>query len=273
MTTLEIPIIVSSSSAAGAVNKSDDGSTFEILLEDPIQIPNAVSSVTVQVDEATIWWTTPNISIDLNNNKFYILHLTVDYIVTIPDGLYSLTDLNNTLNREMEMEIGVAGLVTFEADNPTQKVNISINQAGTQISFTQANTFRDLIGFNSQVIPSTGITTGVFNQIGDNVAAFNSIEYFLIHSDITTRGIRVNNKYSQTIAQVLIDVNPGSQIVSRPFNPPKSPAWELKGAIRNRIRFWLTDQADNLINTNGEDWSARIIIKYTQSVADQFDDR
>lgn len=273
MTTHEIAIIVSSSLAAGAINRTPDGSSFEIFLEDPIQIPKNVSSVTVEVQEATIWWTIPNISAALGNNKFYILHLAVNYVITIPDGLYSLTDLNSTLNRELETATGLSGLVSLEADNPTQKVNIQINQAGTQLDFTPADTFRDIIGFNSQLIPAGGITTGVFNQLGDVVAAFNTIDYFLIHSDLTTRGIRVNNTYSQTIAQVLIDVNPGSQIVSRPFNPPKSGAWELMGAIRNRIRFWLTDQADNLVNTNNEDYSARVIIKYTESVADQFEDK
>lgn len=269
MTTHEIPIIVSSSTAAGAINKSADGSSFEIFLEDPLQIPRNVSSVTVEVQEATVWWVIPNISAALGNNKFYILHLGVNYVITIPDGLYELTDLNTTLNRQLQTATTFSGLVTLTADNPTQKVNITINQAGTQLNFMPADTFRDIIGFNSQLIPSGGITTGVFNQLGDNVAAFNTIDYFLIHSDIIIRGIRVNNIYSQTIAQVLIDQPPGSQIISRPFNPPVSGAWELSGSIRNRLRFWLTDQANNLVNTNNENWSARIIIKYTESVADQ----
>lgn len=259
----EIPIIASSSFEAGALNKSADGSMFEIILEDPIRIPNGMSSVSVQVQEASVWWTIPNISVALGNNKYYVEHLTVPYVVTVPDGLYSLSDLNTTLDRELETLSGFAGLVTFESDNPTQKVNIQINQAGTRIDFQPADTPRDILGFDSQLVPVL-VTTGVFHQLGDNVAAFNTIDYFLLHSDLITKGIRVNNNYYQTIAQILIDVEPGSQIISRPFNPPKSPAWELMGSIRNRIKFWLTDQNNNPVNTNTEDFSCRLVIKYVE---------
>ena len=69
MNIFEIPIIVSSSFEAGAVNKTDIGSTFDILLEQPIIFPGDLINCTVQVDEATVWWVIPNISENLGNNK------------------------------------------------------------------------------------------------------------------------------------------------------------------------------------------------------------
>jgi hypothetical protein len=99
--------------------------------------------------------------------------------------------------------------------------------------------------------------------LSDNVAALNQIDYFLIHSDLVSRGVRINNTYNQTIAQVLITATPGSQIVSTPFNPPHSQAPELIGAKRSRISFWLTDQSNNLVNTNNENWSARLVVRYS----------
>ncbi len=221
MNQYEQVVIATSSTLAGAVNKSENGSQFEIVLAEPLIFPNDLINCTIQVDEATIWWTIPNISDSLNNNKFYITHLTIPYIITIPNGLYSVTDLQIALDRELFATIGISGLVTLEADNSTQKTSLTINQAGTQIDFTPVDTFRNILGFNSQLVPAL-VSTGIYTQLSDNVAAFNSIDYFLIHSDIVDQGIRTNNIFTQTIYQVLIDVAPGSQIVSREFNPPKN---------------------------------------------------
>lgn len=258
----EIPIIVSSNPADGATSVSADGSSFELILEDPIQIPSDVRAVDILVQEATVWWVIPNI-ITGTNDTFYLEHLTIPYVAVIPQGLYDLTGLQAAAEREIVAAGAPSGLFTFTADGATQKVLITLNQAGTQLDFTQADTFRDIIGFNSQLVPAAP-SVGVFTQLADNIAAFNVVDFFLIHSDLVPRGIRVNNTYSQAIAQVLIDVPPGSQIVSRPFNPPSSPAWDLIGSIRSRIKFWLTDQSDNLVNTNNEFWTARIIIRYTE---------
>lgn len=262
MDTHEIPIIVSSDPNAGALNVSADGSSFEVNLEDPIRIPRDAKSVDVIVQEATVWWVIPNI-ITGQNDKFYLEHLATPYVATIPQGLYDLSGLQTAAEREIVAVGAPAGLFNFIADEPTQKVVIRFNQAGTQIDFTQADTFRGLMGFNSQLVPLAP-SVGIYTQLADNEAAFNVVDYFLIHSDLVSRGIRINNTYNQTISQVLIDVPPGSQIVSRPFNPPPSPAWSLIGDIRKSLRFWITDQNNAPVNTVGEAWSARIIIRYTE---------
>ena len=261
----EIPLLVSSDVNAGAENKSADGSTFYITLDEPLIVPRDARSVDIQVQEATVWWVIPNV-ITGTNDEFTIEEGgNAPFTVTIPQGLYDLTALETAVEREVVATGAPAGLFNFIADDPTQKVVIRINQAGTRIDLTGAQTFRDLLGFDSQLVP-VGLSVGIYTQIGDNVAAFNQIDYFLIHSDLVGRGVRINNTYTQTIAQVLIDVPPGSQIVSTPFNPPHSQAPELIGSKRTRIRFWLTDQANNLVNTNNENWSARVIIRYAHDV-------
>lgn len=258
----EIPIIIDSDVNAGAINKSADGSSFEIQLEDPIQIPISATSVTVQVQEALVWWVIPNIITGVNDAFSIDDGVGGPFGIVVPQGLYDLSSLQQSVESAIIAATGPPGMFTFIADNATQKVVIRINQIGVSIDFTGATTFRDILGFNSQVLGPTAVSTTDFP--GDNVAAFNQIDFFLIHSDLVSRGIRVNNQYDQTIAQVLIDVPPGSQIVSTPFNPPKSPAWELIGATRNRIRFWLSDQTGAAVNTNSENWSARLIIEYEQ---------
>ena len=96
----------------------------------------------------------------------------------------------------------------------------------------------------------------------EGVAEFNQVNYFLIHSNLTSKGIRFNNIYNQTIGQVLIDVAPGSQITSSPRNPAKIASQELAGTNRTNLRFWLTDDKNRSIDTNSEYWSARVVIRY-----------
>ena len=64
--------------------------------------------------------------------------------------------------------------------------------------------------------------------------------------------------------QVPITVSPGSQIVASPYNPLRIDANNLIGATRNRVKFWLTDQAGRAVNTNGEIWSVLIVLRYTE---------
>lgn len=264
----EIPMIVSSDPNAGAQQVSADGSTFYIILDEPLDIPRDAKSVDIQVQEATVWWVIPNVldSGVEQNNQFTIEEGgNVPFTITVPQGLYDLSALETAVEREVVATGAPAGLFNFISDDPTQKVVIRLNQAGTRIDFTGATTFRNLLGFDSQLVP-VALSVGIYTQIGDNVAAFNQIDYFLIHSDLVGRGVRINNTYTQTIAQVLINVPPGSQIVSTPFNPPHSQAPELIGSKRSTIRFWLTDQANNLVNTNNETWSARVVIRYAHDI-------
>ena len=263
MLSYEIPIIASSDPNNGAENVSSDGSSFDIRLEDPLFFPDNLETCYVTTEDSTVWWTVPNISALLGNNMFYIEYNAVNYMITLPDGLYALSDLNNALDREITSATGVAGLINLEADNATQKVSITLNVATIQIDFTQNDTFRDILGFNSQLIPDPNPSVGSYTMLGNNVASFNSIEYFVLHSDIVPQGIRQNNSFTQVIAKIPINVSPGSQIVFTPFNPPKVPAHNLRGSTIDRIRFWLTDQNNNLVNTNTETYSCRLNIKYT----------
>ena len=264
----EYNILISSDPTNGAKNITSDGSSFSINLEDGLKIPADAKNVTIEVQESTIWWTSPNIFTGIND-KLYITAprelddvLTV-YVITIPQGLYNLTALNESVLRELEnagAKITPDPVINLLADEATSKVEVRYNYVGIEIDFTQVDTFRDILGYNSQILGPN--VTAPLIYLADNNAAFNTINSFLIHSDLVTQGLRINNNFNQALAQVQIDVRPGSQIVSKPFNPAKINAKHLAGATRTTMRFWLTDETNNLVNTNSEYWTARIVIKY-----------
>ena len=366
----EISMLVSSDPEAGASNRSADGSYFEVQLQDGLTVPKDALNVNVSVEEATVWWVVPNITIG-DNDKFYItgpeegtiidklnlgypaiaqFSMTVvspnvstlviqnlaagmpvgdfvigdifrpnagvssgilytitgittdtanykeytvsgllegniagstddfsrvrtagtirNYVLTIDEGLYDLAGLNQALLRELEnagaqikdSNDNSLPLLTMSPDDATQRVEIKFNYSTVSIDFSQPDTCREILGFDALVYGP--YATVPFNLVAPNVAQFNQVNYFLIHSDLTNKGIRFNNNYNQTISQVLIDVAPGSQIVSKPFNPAKINAPELTGATRTNLRFWITDDKNRRINTNNEYWTARIVIHF-----------
>jgi hypothetical protein len=271
----EISLIVSSDPDAGAVNVSSDGSQFEIQLDGGgIQIPKDAINVNVSVEEATVWWVTPNI-IEGQNDTLFIYGdndatpaVPQLFTVVIPQGLYDLPGLNQAVQAELEglgaRTLSPTGeplsLISLTSDDATQKVRIRFNYPNVYVDFQPNRTPREILGYRAEQYGP--YPAAPLEILAPDIAKFNQVNYFLISTDLVNKGIRFNNSYNQTVAQVLIDVAPGSQIVSRPFNPAKCNAQELAGTKRTNLRFWLTDDKQRPVNTNGEYFTARIVIHY-----------
>ena len=211
----------------------------------------------LSVTASEIWNSFPNIL--TAENKLYISYNGVQYILTIPQGQYSLQTLTNTIERELINGGAPANLVKLSADPPTQKVEIIFSQANISIDFKQPDTIRNLLGFDSKVISSS--IAGEY-VLADNTARFNVVNSLLIHSDLVRQGIQINGAYTQTIAQIYIDTEPGLQILYRPFQPTPIACDHLAGQLINTMKFRLTDELNQNIDTNGEDWSIRLRITY-----------
>lgn len=258
--------IFSSDEANGAKNKSEEGASFEVQLSQPITIPKDAVNCTLECTQADIWYTTPNISERLNNNKLYVQVTAGPYdpavwkVLTIPTGLWSVSALNAQISVLLQNEGLAPDLVTITANNATQKTVITVSAVDVYIDFTQNDTFRDLLGFNSQILGAS-TTVGEY-YTSDNTASFNSLNSYLVHSDLVAGGIPVNDTGANIIAQVPITSKPGFQIVYQPFNPSRTGLQELIGLPRNSFRVWLTDQNNNYIDTNNENYSIVIVIRF-----------
>lgn len=259
----EISMIVVSDPNAGAKNLSQDGSYFEISLEDGLKIPKDALNVSITVEESAIWWNIPNIITGVND-KMYITgpNINGDVVLMnliIPQGLYDLDTLNQTILTALNGAGASEHLIELIANDAAQTVEIKYNYDNVSIDFNKPQTLREMVGFNAEVY---GPYTAEHIETSPNVARFNQVNSFLIHSDLTNKGIRFNNTYNQVLSQILIDKAPGKQIVSKPYHPAKIRAQELAGTSRQSLRFWLTDSENRRVNTNGEYWSCRLVISY-----------
>lgn len=263
----ELTIIATSDPLQGAQNIDATGSRFELVFDEPMKIPHDAIEVYVSAEESSVWFVTPNIITGVNDTLYVTgpsaLDVVTPYVVTIPQGLYSLEALSVAIARELETagaKTSPLPIISLSGDDATQRAVLTVNYATVSVDFTPADTFRDVIGFNSGVVGPFGTVPS--NQLAPNAAAFNTVNYYLIHSDLVTQGIRFGTTFSQVISQVLITGTPGNQIVSTPFNPPRVQAQYLAGATRSRISFWLTDERQALVETNGEYWTVRIRISW-----------
>ena len=123
---------------------------------------------------------------------------TLNYDITIPNGLYDLSGLNNAISRELELagaKNDPDALITLNADEATQKVEIRFNYDDVSIDFSQPNTFADILGFSTTACdnPLGPYPTAPISILATDIAAFNTVNYFLIHGDLTNKGIRFNN--------------------------------------------------------------------------------
>ena len=85
------------------VTVSADGSSMSINLDNPIEISRASVHSTLEVQSATIWNVSPNISSQFGNNKLtYYINNILQTDITIADGQYSLSSINQTLSSEFQ---------------------------------------------------------------------------------------------------------------------------------------------------------------------------
>ena len=265
-------LLVSSNPQQGALNLSEDGSSFEVKLQDPITIPNTARNIKLEVQRALVWNNMPNIYTGVND-KVYINGPNKDgvqtsFVITIAQGSYDLQTLTNDILANLEVQGAKTeplSLISFDADVATGKVEISLNYQGVQLEMRSWNTFEKLIGLNKELytVP-VGKSSHTF--LAPNVANFAAVEYILVHSDITNKGLSINGQYSQTIAQILPDVRSGSLIVFQPLSPLRIDCDNLKGTNLESFKIWISNEKGEAISTNGEYYSMLLKLSYERNI-------
>jgi hypothetical protein len=236
-------------------------------LAESIRFPSDMVNASIALETAFIWNSSPNILTGIND-KFYVHGLNVagtevDFVLTIPQGLYDLVALNTTIQRLLENSDAKQDplpILSISGDDSTQRVVFLLNYDTTSIDFTGANAPLAILGMDSKVLgPYAGAPEHVY---ADREANFNTITSFLVHCDLTDQGLSLNGNYYQVVGEVPIDASPGSQIVFAPFNAARSSLQRLKGTSRGSVDVWLTNQNNQAINLAGEYYSIRLTIRY-----------
>lgn len=306
---IEKTFFFSSSEANGARNIRNNGSSFEVTLDTPVSVPPGALDTTIECRSANIWFVMPNISENYKNNRLYFkydpsilttqgavfndanvssvvvidetpigpdigdivsLNFGWDYL-ELPDGLYSVSDLNASLRRLISKKYipntttrYSANSITISANSSTQKIIIEMTPGfmlGT-------------LPLTNNIVHTLGITTLDTDPLGvqflhaydyweaDSTAQLTPINSFLLHSDLIEKGLAVNNGVANILTEIQLSAPPGSFMTYRPYLPYKLDANHLKYCSRDTLRFYLTDDKNRPIDMFGEAYSFSVVIKY-----------
>lgn len=253
-----VPIFISSDPATGAVTDVA-GSTTTIQFTAPLLPPPGTTSATLEVVQATAWNDAVNVRTGINDT---ITWDAVDYV--LPAGLYSLSGMNDAIDRLLVTGGETSGVCQLLADDATQRVVVRIGAAGHQLTLGAQSPYV-ILGYpaNSN-IPAGGDTTGVYTELAPAPASFNSINSYLVHTDFTgTDGISISGRPSSAIAQIsLAGTPPGSQVFSQPINPVRVNASGLVGAAKALSKWWLTSEDPQNRITTFSPWSLLVVVRY-----------
>ena len=188
--------------------------------------------------------------------------------VTIPEGLYSVDDINQTVQR-------LSGMIVYEGSRLSPKtLKISGNGSTQRVIVTLASGFQLE---QSSILPNNiaGLTLGFTNPNriisyshendyfeADSIAGLTRINSFYLHGDLVLEGLTVNNGFDNVLTEIQITNPPGSLIVYRPFKPYKLNGCHLKYGSKQELTFYLTDENNRPVDTYGESFSFSIVVKY-----------
>lgn len=218
--------------------------------------------------QGQLWYSYNNISAELSNNTLTYNNGTIDRIITIPDGLYSVPELNDALHREMDTlgDYGGTGSsrtydINLLPDQSTRKVYLELNKAGgsytIDFSNSSSSTLYELLGFEDGVTYSASTLAP---NLADITRGINALR---ITCDLFDSSyIRDSGTTSNIIYQFVPQVPSGSAITIYPQQRIYLPI----RTISNRISSIRTQVVDNLgrrVNLNGEPVSILLHIKGT----------
>lgn len=268
----EIALILDSDTNSGAINKSVDGSTFDVALDQPILIPKNAINATLEVIESAVWYNTPNIfdgsTGETPNNTFRVNDVLNTYDLTLPQGIYDIPGIKKGINQAYKDASGSTSdfLQILRLNNATGKTELAVGLGNAYIEFVSPNSVGIILGFLENIQYTEGGGPTPILYVSPNIPQINSVNYYLIQSSLADRGIRFNNNYNEIVETILIDVGPGEQILTRPYHPPTCSIDKIVGNPISRIRTsLLTDSLENA-NTGGENYTLRMSLKWYEPV-------
>jgi hypothetical protein len=256
----ELSILVSSDQNAGAINLRDQGSRFDVYYENDIVIPVDSTNINVGLSEASIWNSVPNMSTFLENNHVLITIAGTPIDCIVEDGLYTPSELSDALNFIIRnVNPNYAGYLTLSSDFSTNKVLLNFN-APVLMTFdlTVSNDMSEILGLNPAVYTNSG---NILSIRAPEIAVFNNVNTFLLHSNIVSSGMTYNGSNSQILCAIPILASPGELIIYQPTNPTLIQEPYMNGRSINSLSFWLTDEDNNVVQMN-EVFIVRVKISY-----------
>ena len=280
-------ISFSSDAFQGAKNIENNGSKFTVYFDsNPFYVGTDTSkNCTIEIINASIWNSNPNISSTFDNNRFIAYEssqldakILNKIELIIPTGQYDLTGLVAQLGLQWDSFTGLEAdmktifspkesfqnTFSISGSDSTQLVSIQFLSADTSIMIDwKQSTIGKILGFTTSSIQRPLALNGFLT--GDLSANFNSINSYYLSSDMISQGLNINGRYGNVIGIIPITSLPGNLVnFSGNVNNLFVNSDNLLGRrnAKTQITFWLTNERYEALDMNGETFSFTVLVRW-----------
>ena len=206
-------------------SKTNESNQFIYQFTDKLNLKNPNKNMALA--NLSIYYTRKKIKSVYNNNKFKISAPTWNDEFSLPDGLYSVFDIQDYFEYIIKKHETVA-------DNPP--VQIYVNKIKNRVVF-KIKTGYKLELLTKEIMQLLGSSKNVIenNKDGEIVPRLETVEVVLIHFNL------VNNSY-QKASKVLFTFVPNKQFGQLITITPHSTMLKTTNAEFSFIEIWFTDQ-------------------------------
>ena len=183
---------------------------------------------TVALSNLSIYYMWKNIKSSSNNNKFKISAPTWSEEFKLPDGSYSVSDIQDYFENILKK-------YSASVDNPS--IRIYVNKIENRITFKIKNGYY-LELLTPETMKLLGSAENKINKDknGENVPHLEIVEVLLVHRNLVNNDYQQNSRVLYTFApnktfDSLLEISPTNQVFLKTFN---SEFQEFK--------IWFTDQ-------------------------------
>ena len=183
---------------------------------------------TVALSNLSIYYTWKNIKSSYNNNKFKISAPTWDEEFELPDGSYSILDIQDYFEYILKEHSEIV-------DNPS--IEIYVNRIENRITFKiKSGYYLELLTPETMKLLGSTASKITKDKNGENVPRLEVVELVLVHCNL------VNNDYQQDSRILftfvpnktfgsLLEISPTNHVFLKTFN-----------SEFQEIKIWFTDQ-------------------------------
>ena len=188
---------------------------------------------TVALSNLSIYYTWKNIKSSYNNNKFKISAPTWSEEFKLPDGSYSISDIQDYFEYILKKR-------SESVDNPL--IRIYVNRIENRVTFkTKSGYYLEIL--TSETMKLLGSTEWLItkNKNGENVPHLEVTELVLVHRNLLNDDYQQDSRVLYTFVPnktfgSLLEISPTNHVFLKTFN-----------SEFQEIKIWFTDQTSTLL--------------------------
>ena len=190
-------------------------SEYHVLLLNLTNKIDLRSEKTVALSNLSIYYTWKNIKSSYNNSKFKISAPTWCEEFNLPDGSYSITDIQNYLKYILKKH-------GENVDNPS--IIIYINKIENRITFkTKSRYYLELLTPETMKLLGSKVSKINKDKNGENVPNLEVVEVVLVHCNLVNNDYQQNSRILFTFVSnktfgSLLEISPANHVLLKTFN-------------------------------------------------------